>query len=213
MAYRGCQVPGLFLTVYVYLVSLHVRHLEKSQCSVLDFIPISISLNRQNCPPKWKPNSSPLSLQVYPEVKDSNQACLPPSSFITCSSDNTIRLWNTESSGVHGSTLHRNILSNVSQRLGPPFHIQHPPCLQILTLFSGTSFPSLDYSAFVWLGPVSQGLIFTQQSSVLQLSCWDCLTHLFLPSPRISLRSSMWTGTLRLFWTLSYLEETKLMGP
>ncbi|XP_008585726.1 PREDICTED: mitogen-activated protein kinase-binding protein 1 isoform X2 [Galeopterus variegatus] len=52
------------------------------------------------------------SVEVYPEVKDSNQACLPPSSFITCSSDNTIRLWNTESSGVHGSTLHRNILSN-----------------------------------------------------------------------------------------------------
>ncbi|XP_023054147.1 mitogen-activated protein kinase-binding protein 1 isoform X2 [Piliocolobus tephrosceles] len=52
------------------------------------------------------------SVEVYPEVKDSNQACLPPSSFITCSSDNTIRLWNTESSGVHGSTLHRNILSS-----------------------------------------------------------------------------------------------------
>ncbi|XP_020029817.1 mitogen-activated protein kinase-binding protein 1 isoform X3 [Castor canadensis] len=52
------------------------------------------------------------SVEVYPEVKDSNQACLPPSSFITCSSDNTIRLWNTESSGVHGSTLHRNILSD-----------------------------------------------------------------------------------------------------
>ncbi|XP_047622603.1 mitogen-activated protein kinase-binding protein 1 isoform X2 [Phacochoerus africanus] len=52
------------------------------------------------------------SVEVYPEVKDSNQACLPPSSFITCSSDNTIRLWNIESSGVHGSTLHRNILSN-----------------------------------------------------------------------------------------------------
>ncbi|XP_077736868.1 mitogen-activated protein kinase-binding protein 1 isoform X7 [Canis aureus] len=52
------------------------------------------------------------SVEVYPEVKDSNQACLPPSSFITCSSDNTIRLWNTESSGVHSSTLHRNILSN-----------------------------------------------------------------------------------------------------
>ncbi|XP_074145455.1 mitogen-activated protein kinase-binding protein 1 isoform X1 [Sminthopsis crassicaudata] len=51
------------------------------------------------------------SVEVYPEVKDSNQACLPPSSFITCSSDNTIRLWNTESSGVH-SALHRNILSN-----------------------------------------------------------------------------------------------------
>ncbi|XP_019580985.2 mitogen-activated protein kinase-binding protein 1 isoform X1 [Rhinolophus sinicus] len=52
------------------------------------------------------------SVEIYPEVKDSNQACLPPSSFITCSSDNTIRLWNTESTGVHGSALHRNILSN-----------------------------------------------------------------------------------------------------
>ncbi|XP_038597335.1 mitogen-activated protein kinase-binding protein 1 isoform X2 [Tachyglossus aculeatus] len=52
------------------------------------------------------------SVEVYPEVKDGSQACLPPSSFVTCSSDNTIRLWNTESSGVHGSALHRNILSH-----------------------------------------------------------------------------------------------------
>ncbi|XP_048340121.1 mitogen-activated protein kinase-binding protein 1 isoform X2 [Sphaerodactylus townsendi] len=52
------------------------------------------------------------SIEVYPEVKDSNQSCLPPNSFITCSSDNTIRLWNTESSNIHGSALHRNILSN-----------------------------------------------------------------------------------------------------
>ncbi|XP_053138987.1 mitogen-activated protein kinase-binding protein 1 isoform X2 [Hemicordylus capensis] len=52
------------------------------------------------------------SIEVYPEVKDNNQSCLPPNSFITCSSDNTIRLWNTESSNIHGAALHRNILSN-----------------------------------------------------------------------------------------------------
>uniref|UniRef100_A0A670HVD1 Mitogen-activated protein kinase binding protein 1 n=1 Tax=Podarcis muralis TaxID=64176 RepID=A0A670HVD1_PODMU len=52
------------------------------------------------------------NVEVYPEVKDSNQSCLPPNSFITCSSDNTIRLWNTESSNIHGAALHRNILSN-----------------------------------------------------------------------------------------------------
>ncbi|XP_062973759.1 mitogen-activated protein kinase-binding protein 1 isoform X2 [Elgaria multicarinata webbii] len=52
------------------------------------------------------------NVEVYPEVKDSNQSCLPPNSFITCSSDNTIRLWNTESSSIHAATLHRNILSN-----------------------------------------------------------------------------------------------------
>ncbi|XP_053239355.1 mitogen-activated protein kinase-binding protein 1 isoform X4 [Podarcis raffonei] len=52
------------------------------------------------------------NVEVYPEVKESNQSCLPPNSFITCSSDNTIRLWNTESSNIHGAALHRNILSN-----------------------------------------------------------------------------------------------------
>ncbi|KAM3853923.1 mitogen-activated protein kinase-binding protein 1 isoform 2-T2 [Vipera latastei] len=52
------------------------------------------------------------NIEVYPDVKDSNQSCLPPNTFITCSSDNTIRLWNTESSNIHGASLHRNILSN-----------------------------------------------------------------------------------------------------
>ncbi|NXT77494.1 MABP1 protein, partial [Zapornia atra] len=52
------------------------------------------------------------NIEMYPEVKDNNQSCLPPGSFITCSSDNTIRLWNTESSNIHGTALHRNILSN-----------------------------------------------------------------------------------------------------
>uniref|UniRef100_A0A8C5WY39 Mitogen-activated protein kinase binding protein 1 n=1 Tax=Laticauda laticaudata TaxID=8630 RepID=A0A8C5WY39_LATLA len=52
------------------------------------------------------------NIEVYPEVKDSNQSCLPPNTFITCSSDNTIRLWNTESSNIHGASLYRNILSN-----------------------------------------------------------------------------------------------------
>ncbi|XP_069773273.1 mitogen-activated protein kinase-binding protein 1 [Narcine bancroftii] len=52
------------------------------------------------------------SVEVYPEVEDSNRACLPPCSFITCSSDNTLRLWNTESSSTHGTSLHRNMISN-----------------------------------------------------------------------------------------------------
>ncbi|XP_062908963.1 mitogen-activated protein kinase-binding protein 1 isoform X2 [Mobula hypostoma] len=52
------------------------------------------------------------SVEVYPEVEDSNRACLPPCSFITCSSDNTLRLWNTESSSSHGTSLHRNMISN-----------------------------------------------------------------------------------------------------
>ncbi|XP_067895719.1 mitogen-activated protein kinase-binding protein 1 isoform X2 [Heterodontus francisci] len=52
------------------------------------------------------------SVEVYPEVEDSNRACLPPGSFITCSSDNTLRFWNTEGSSTHGTSLHRNMISN-----------------------------------------------------------------------------------------------------
>ncbi|XP_029373755.1 WD repeat-containing protein 62 isoform X2 [Echeneis naucrates] len=47
------------------------------------------------------------SVEVYPELLDMSQACLPPSSFLTCSSDNTIRLWHTEP-----PTRHRNLYSN-----------------------------------------------------------------------------------------------------
>uniref|UniRef100_A0A3B5MC89 WD repeat domain 62 n=1 Tax=Xiphophorus couchianus TaxID=32473 RepID=A0A3B5MC89_9TELE len=36
------------------------------------------------------------NIQVYPELQDPSQACLPPSSFLTCSSDNTIRLWHSD---------------------------------------------------------------------------------------------------------------------
>uniref|UniRef100_UPI00398E330F mitogen-activated protein kinase-binding protein 1 n=1 Tax=Pristiophorus japonicus TaxID=55135 RepID=UPI00398E330F len=52
------------------------------------------------------------NVEVYPEVEDSNRACLPPGSFITCSSDNTLRIWNTEGSSTHGTSLHRNMISN-----------------------------------------------------------------------------------------------------
>ncbi|XP_026229483.1 WD repeat-containing protein 62 isoform X3 [Anabas testudineus] len=47
------------------------------------------------------------SVEVYPELSDVSQACLPPSSFFTCSSDNTIRLWHTDP-----PTGHRNLYSN-----------------------------------------------------------------------------------------------------
>ncbi|XP_074536120.1 WD repeat-containing protein 62 isoform X2 [Halichoeres trimaculatus] len=47
------------------------------------------------------------SVQVYPELSESSQACLPPSSFLTCSSDNTIRLWHADP-----PTGHRNLYSN-----------------------------------------------------------------------------------------------------
>ncbi|XP_069064869.1 mitogen-activated protein kinase-binding protein 1 isoform X2 [Pleurodeles waltl] len=52
------------------------------------------------------------NVETYPEIKDSNKSCLPPNSFITCSSDNTIRIWNTETSNIHGTNMHRNILSS-----------------------------------------------------------------------------------------------------
>ncbi|GCB63813.1 hypothetical protein scyTo_0014682, partial [Scyliorhinus torazame] len=57
-------------------------------------------------------SSSVWSIEVYPELENSNQACLPPASFLTCSSDNTIRLWNTDgASGFQLTSFHRNIYS------------------------------------------------------------------------------------------------------
>ncbi|XP_048829943.1 mitogen-activated protein kinase-binding protein 1 isoform X2 [Brienomyrus brachyistius] len=49
------------------------------------------------------------SAEVYPEVSQGEQAFLPPGSFLSCSSDNTIRLWNTDG---QSTALSRNVLSN-----------------------------------------------------------------------------------------------------
>ncbi|XP_067875273.1 mitogen-activated protein kinase-binding protein 1-like isoform X2 [Heterodontus francisci] len=57
-------------------------------------------------------SSSVWSVEVYPELENSNQACLPPASFLTCSSDNTIRLWNADgASGFQLTSFRRNIYS------------------------------------------------------------------------------------------------------
>ncbi|XP_051521236.1 mitogen-activated protein kinase-binding protein 1-like isoform X2 [Myxocyprinus asiaticus] len=42
------------------------------------------------------------SVETYPELEDLSVACFTPGSFLTCSSDNTIRLWNSESQQSHG---------------------------------------------------------------------------------------------------------------
>lgn len=45
------------------------------------------------------------SVETYPELDDSSAACLLPGSFLTCSSDNTIRLWKIESPQSHSQGL------------------------------------------------------------------------------------------------------------
>nr|XP_015297072.2 WD repeat-containing protein 62 isoform X6 [Macaca fascicularis] len=50
-----------------------------------------------------------INLKVYPEFED-QRACLPSGSFLTCSSDNTIRFWNLDSSP--DSHWQKNIFSN-----------------------------------------------------------------------------------------------------
>ncbi|KAM6946396.1 WD repeat-containing protein 62 [Aplochiton taeniatus] len=58
------------------------------------------------------------SVETYPEVADPSLACLPASSFLTCSSDNTIRLWHSDlvHSQTHGQVVDpsypRNLYSN-----------------------------------------------------------------------------------------------------
>ncbi|XP_076693608.1 WD repeat-containing protein 62 isoform X14 [Callospermophilus lateralis] len=50
-----------------------------------------------------------INLKVYPEFED-QRACLPSGSFLTCSSDNTIRFWNMD--GNPDSHWQKNIFSN-----------------------------------------------------------------------------------------------------
>ncbi|XP_056612334.1 WD repeat-containing protein 62 [Triplophysa dalaica] len=51
------------------------------------------------------------SVEAYPELEESSAACLSPGSLLTCSSDNTIRLWKIESPQGHTQGLaHRHNL-------------------------------------------------------------------------------------------------------
>ncbi|XP_023141227.1 WD repeat-containing protein 62 isoform X2 [Amphiprion ocellaris] len=52
-------------------------------------------------------SSSVWSVEVYPKLQDPSEACLPTSSFLTCSSDGTIRLWNTRQTDLHSNDLLR----------------------------------------------------------------------------------------------------------
>ncbi|KAK7142695.1 hypothetical protein R3I94_012145 [Phoxinus phoxinus] len=54
------------------------------------------------------------SVEVYPEPRDGEQPRLCPGSFLSCSSDNTIRLWNTD---AQNTTLSRNVISNDLQKV------------------------------------------------------------------------------------------------
>ncbi|XP_033883197.3 WD repeat-containing protein 62-like isoform X2 [Acipenser ruthenus] len=56
------------------------------------------------------------SIETYPELEESSRACLPAGSFLTCSSDSTIRLWNTDDSsaatGIGVTGFHKNFYSH-----------------------------------------------------------------------------------------------------
>ncbi|XP_030633812.1 WD repeat-containing protein 62 [Chanos chanos] len=56
------------------------------------------------------------SVETYPGLEQSSEACLLPGSFLTCSSDNTIRLWHFDSQQTHSQTpgpcLRRNLYSH-----------------------------------------------------------------------------------------------------
>ncbi|XP_041927863.1 mitogen-activated protein kinase-binding protein 1 isoform X3 [Alosa sapidissima] len=54
------------------------------------------------------------SVEMYPEPREGEQPCLPLGSFLTCSSDNTVRQWNTD---THNASLSRNLISNDLQKV------------------------------------------------------------------------------------------------
>ncbi|KAM3616628.1 uncharacterized protein V6R79_021037 [Siganus canaliculatus] len=55
-------------------------------------------------------SSAVWSVEVYPELPEESQVCLPPLSFFTCSSDNTIRLWHTDAPSGHTNLYSNDLL-------------------------------------------------------------------------------------------------------
>ena len=53
-------------------------------------------------------------VESYPSLKEGMKGVLPTGSFITCSSDDTIRLWNLDPNMGTNTIYRRNIYSNVS---------------------------------------------------------------------------------------------------
>lgn len=56
--------------------------------------------------------------QVYPMLENGKPAILPPNSFFTCSSDDTIRIWNLDPHMPETASYKTNIYSHVCIVLG-----------------------------------------------------------------------------------------------
>ena len=62
-------------------------------------------------------NSNFFSFQTYPKI-DTGSGCLSKGTFVTSSSDDTIRIWNTDPHMPSDMPLKRNIYSHVSEPCG-----------------------------------------------------------------------------------------------
>lgn len=51
-------------------------------------------------------------MEMYPMLNDGQKPVLPPGSFVTCSSDDTIRIWNISSHMANNTIYKRNIYSD-----------------------------------------------------------------------------------------------------
>ncbi|TSO25185.1 Mitogen-activated protein kinase-binding protein 1 [Bagarius yarrelli] len=54
------------------------------------------------------------SVEIYPQNGEKEQSCITPGCFLSCSSDNTIRLWSTDG---YSTTVKRNVISNDLQKI------------------------------------------------------------------------------------------------
>ncbi|KTF88185.1 hypothetical protein cypCar_00008357, partial [Cyprinus carpio] len=79
----------------------------KETSAVPDTVAVSYDPRTAGCPVSTRSQS------VYPETRD-REPHLSPGSFLSCSSDNTIRLWNTD---AQNTTLSRNVISNDLQKV------------------------------------------------------------------------------------------------
>ncbi|KAM4542493.1 mitogen-activated protein kinase-binding protein 1 isoform 2-T2 [Odontesthes bonariensis] len=128
------------------------------------------------------------SLEVYTEGRGRGEVQIPPGSFLSCSSDNTIRLWNIDGHDV----LHRNILSHDLQKI---IYVDNNVTslldTEIITVasgntektsLSGSEGPQMDQSRVgiraLRVSPNGQHLASGDRMGVLRIHDLDCMAEI-----------------------------------
>lgn len=117
-------------------------------------------------------------VEMYPTGSDSING-MPPGSFVTCSSDDTIRVWNLEKDLLPDDTMYRrNIYSNVSyqKKIDVKF-IQSFFIFWLLPFFLFSLYSVIDSfisAFFLFISGTAKGLIHRSRTDLFERSGLGC---------------------------------------